>query len=31
VAHDRLEGEATIVFDDMHRLPELLEREMGPH
>jgi HAD superfamily hydrolase (TIGR01509 family) len=28
VARDRLDGEATIVFDDMRRLPELLEREM---
>jgi HAD superfamily hydrolase (TIGR01509 family) len=25
VARDRLDGEATIVFDDMRRLPELLE------
>jgi HAD superfamily hydrolase (TIGR01509 family) len=25
VAHERLEGKATIVFDDMRRLPELLE------
>ena len=28
VARDRLEGEATIVFDDMRLLPELLERTM---
>jgi HAD superfamily hydrolase (TIGR01509 family) len=28
VADDRLQGEATIVFDDMRRLPRLLEREM---
>jgi HAD superfamily hydrolase (TIGR01509 family) len=28
VAHDRLDGEATIVFDDMRLLPELLNREM---
>ena len=28
VARDRLEGAATVVFDDMRRLPELLEREM---
>jgi HAD superfamily hydrolase (TIGR01509 family) len=27
VARARLAGEATIVFDDMRRLPELLERE----
>jgi len=26
VAHDRLRGEATTVFDDMHLLPELLKR-----
>jgi HAD superfamily hydrolase (TIGR01509 family) len=26
VARDWLEGEATVVFDDMRRLPELLER-----
>jgi HAD superfamily hydrolase (TIGR01509 family) len=28
VARDRLEGAATIVFDDMQQLPELLGREM---
>jgi HAD superfamily hydrolase (TIGR01509 family) len=30
VAADQLDGEATIVFDDMRLLPELLEREMNP-
>ncbi len=29
VARERLEGEATIVFDDMRRLPELLEAAMS--
>jgi HAD superfamily hydrolase (TIGR01509 family) len=29
VARERLEGEATIVFDDMRRLPELLEQTMS--
>ena len=28
VARDQLDGKATVVFDDMRRLPELLEREM---
>jgi hypothetical protein len=28
VARDRLDGDATIVFDDMRELPELLEREV---
>jgi beta-phosphoglucomutase-like phosphatase (HAD superfamily) len=28
VVRDRLQGEATIVFDDMRLLPGLLEREM---
>ena len=29
VARDLLDGEATIVFEDMRRLPELLERAMS--
>jgi HAD superfamily hydrolase (TIGR01509 family) len=30
VARDRLDGDATIVFDDMRLLPELLERATRP-
>jgi HAD superfamily hydrolase (TIGR01509 family) len=29
VARDRLDGDATIVFDDMRRLPELIQRSMS--
>jgi HAD superfamily hydrolase (TIGR01509 family) len=30
VARDRLDGEGTVVFDDMQLLPELLKQEMRP-